>query len=81
MWMDLYKNKEYIVSIYAYTFNDWSDGGNTVILELQKGDLIFVKAVDDYNNWIYGAADEVYTTFSGELLVPETTGKNNHFIN
>ncbi|XP_063442987.1 uncharacterized protein LOC134723298 [Mytilus trossulus] len=80
IWMDLYKNKEYIVSIYAYTFNDWSDGGNTVILELQKGDLIFVKAVDDYNNWIYGAADEVYTTFSGELVVPETTAASSDKI-
>ncbi|XP_076110292.1 uncharacterized protein LOC143079045 [Mytilus galloprovincialis] len=73
IWLDLYKNKDYIVSIYAYTINDWADASNTVVLELQKGDLIFVKAVDNYENWIYGATDDIYTTFSGELVVPETT--------
>ncbi|CAC5390900.1 C1QL [Mytilus coruscus] len=56
----------------AFT-KDWSDAGNTVVLELQKGDLIFVKANDNFDNWIYGAAGEIDTTFSGELVFPETT--------
>ena len=62
------------MSIYAYTPNDWADAGNSVIIELQKGDLVYVKAVDDYDNAIYGTATEIYTTFSGELIKSERVG-------
>ena len=77
IWLEFYKNEDYVVSIYAYTASDWADAGNSVILELQQGDTVYVKATDDYDNALYGAAGEVYTTFSGELLFYEQTG--NHF--
>ena len=75
IWLNFFKNEEYLVSIYAYTASDWADAGNTVILELQQGDLVYVKAVDDYDNSLYGAENEIYTTFSGELLFSEKSGK------
>lgn len=68
VWLDIYKNNDYVVSIYASTYYDWADAGNSVVLDLSKGDLIFVKAVDNYVNDVYGAADEIYTTFSGALV-------------
>lgn len=81
IWLEFYKNEDYLVSIYAYTASDWADAGNTVILELQAGDTIYVKAADDYDNSLYGAAGEIYTTFTGELLFSEASGQLSVFEN
>lgn len=74
VWLDIYKNNDYILSIYASTYRDWADAGNSVVLDLQTGDLVYVKAVDDYPNNVYGAVDEIYTTFSGALINSATAG-------
>ncbi|XP_063442986.1 uncharacterized protein LOC134723297 [Mytilus trossulus] len=77
IWLEFRKNEDYVASIYAYTASDWADAGNTIVLELQAGDTIFVKAVEDYDNSLYGAAGEIYTTFTGELMFSEASGVAN----
>ena len=80
VWIEFYKNEDYLASTYAYTASDWADAGNTLILELQAGDTVYVKAVDDYDNSLYGAANEIYTTFTGELLFSEKSGNLIYFL-
>lgn len=75
IWLEFRKNEDYVASIYAYTASDWADAGNTIVMELQAGDTIFVKAVEDYDNSLYGAAGEIYTTFTGELMFSEASGQ------
>ncbi|XP_060557880.1 complement C1q tumor necrosis factor-related protein 4-like [Ruditapes philippinarum] len=67
-WLNLYKNKVYIASIYGHTVNDFAGGSNSVVLPLASGDTVEIRAVDgsygtDTN--LYGQPDEIYTTFSG----------------
>jgi hypothetical protein len=68
VWLEMFKNDQYIVSIYGRTPNDYVDAGNSVLLNLAKGDLVYIKARDQYDNVIFGAGDQVYTTFTGVLL-------------
>lgn len=75
LWFELYRNGDYIVSLYGYTTADYADAGNSVILSLQAGDTVYVKAHDLYNNVLFGKPDEIYSTFTGVLLKPFTYGE------
>ena len=68
MWLDLYKNNMSIGAAYGYTNGSYGDAGNSAIVNLVAGDIVYVKAHDQFNNALYGAADQVYTTFTGVLL-------------
>ncbi|XP_053385702.1 uncharacterized protein LOC128550518 [Mercenaria mercenaria] len=70
-WLELYHNNKYIQSIYGHTSNDYASGGNAVVLLLAVGDKVYIKSVDGsygYDTVLYGAADEIYSTFSGYLV-------------
>uniref|UniRef100_A0A673BB21 C1q domain-containing protein n=1 Tax=Sphaeramia orbicularis TaxID=375764 RepID=A0A673BB21_9TELE len=62
----LYKNDQIVARTYDYsTQQDPSDnGGNAVILQLQKGDQVFVRMGANSHIW----AHEHITTFSGFLI-------------
>nr|AGI44588.1 C1q domain containing protein [Azumapecten farreri] len=70
LWLELYKNTQLICSAYAHTpsASGFADAGNSALLYLTRGDIVYVKAHDQYANSIYGAADEIYTTFTGVLI-------------
>ncbi|CAC5380908.1 Protein FAM160A1,FTS and Hook-interacting protein,UPF0518 protein CPIJ015043,FTS and Hook-interacting protein homolog [Mytilus coruscus] len=68
VWLELYRNDDYIVSIYGRTPSDYVDAGNSVFLNLEMDDRVYIKARDNYDNVIFGAGDQVYTTFTGVLL-------------
>lgn len=73
IWTELWHNGYYICSMYGHTTGDYATGGNSVVLRLTKGDEVYVKAVDPTNGAItnmYGASDEVYSTFSGYMVAP-----------
>ncbi|KAJ8320828.1 hypothetical protein KUTeg_002415 [Tegillarca granosa] len=73
VWLQLYKNYNYVISTYGHSASDYGSAGNSVVLKLAKNDEVYVKAVDPKNGAatsIYGASDEVYSTFSGYLLSP-----------
>nr|CBX41690.1 putative C1q domain containing protein MgC1q41 [Mytilus galloprovincialis] len=73
VWLQLYHNYHYVVSVYGHTANDYSAGGNSVAIHISKGDEVYVMAVDSKNGaktYMYGATDEVYCTFSGYLISP-----------
>ena len=68
VWLEFYKNNDMVVSVYAHTIKDYADTGNSVILELEIGDTVYVKTRDQYNVVVYGAPDEIYSTFTGVYL-------------
>ncbi|KAK3587439.1 hypothetical protein CHS0354_007930 [Potamilus streckersoni] len=72
-WLELYHNSYYVCSTYGHTTNDYASSGNSVVLRLSKGDQVYVKAVDQSfgsTTVLFGASDEVYSTFSGYLIAP-----------
>ncbi|XP_033729112.1 uncharacterized protein LOC117318192 [Pecten maximus] len=70
LWLELYKNTDLICSAYAHnpSSSGYADAGNSALLFLNIGDTVYVKAHDAYDNTLYGASDEIYTTFTGVLL-------------
>ncbi|VDI04506.1 Hypothetical predicted protein [Mytilus galloprovincialis] len=73
--LDLYRNDDYIVGSYAHVTSDYGSVSNSVILGLDEKDTVHIKAhTDDY---LYGQPDEIYTSFTGFLLVPDE-GRTQH---
>uniref|UniRef100_K1PPT7 Complement C1q-like protein 2 n=1 Tax=Magallana gigas TaxID=29159 RepID=K1PPT7_MAGGI len=70
VYLNLYHNDRYINSAYGHTHGSFAYAGNTVILHLSRGDQVYIKARSNHEIGLFGAADEVYTTFSGSLLAP-----------
>lgn len=62
------------ISVYAYTYADYADAGNAAILHLNVGDKVYLKAHDDYDQTLFGQGDQIYTTFTGELLYADNVG-------
>ncbi|BFZ00973.1 hypothetical protein BsWGS_04012 [Bradybaena similaris] len=65
-WLDLFHNEEYIVSTYANEPGGYDAAGNSVMLTLNVGDRIQVKA--HTSALLYGQADQQYATFTGFLI-------------
>ena len=55
----------YLVSIYSDTSVPYPYGTNSVVVQLELGDIVYVMAHPDYNNSLYGNS---YGTFSGFLV-------------
>ena len=68
VWLELYKNNDLMVSVWAHTKGDYADSGNVVVLELNVGDTVYVKTRDYENISLYGEPDQIYTTFTGVFL-------------
>lgn len=62
-------------SIHGYTSHGYADAGNSVMLHLNENDIISIKSHASTNTTLFGTADEIYTTFTGVLLKPDTAGK------
>lgn len=39
-WLELYKNSDYIASVFGHTANDYASAGNSVVLQLANGDQV-----------------------------------------
>lgn len=63
------------ILVYAYTYSDYADAGNAAILHLNVGDKVYLKAHDDYDQTLFGQGDQIYTTFTGELLYADNVGE------
>jgi len=61
-------NGKLVASSYGYSTGTYADSGNSAMLHLTTGDRVYIKAHDDYDNALYGAPDQIYTTFTGVLL-------------
>ncbi|KAJ8319976.1 hypothetical protein KUTeg_001563 [Tegillarca granosa] len=70
IWLEIFKNGQYLASEYASTTGDYAGAGQGILLHLVEGDRVYVKAHDNYDNAIYGAGDEDYSTFTGVLIRP-----------
>ncbi|XP_061178652.1 uncharacterized protein LOC133187307 [Saccostrea echinata] len=68
IWIELYKNTNYICSVYGYTSHGYADAGNSVLLHLNLNDHVSIRTHQSYNTTLFGTDDEIYTTFSGILL-------------
>lgn len=68
IWLELFRNYRYVNSLYSHTPGHYATAGNAAVIELDAGDIVFVKAHGSVD--LYGANDEVYCTFTGYLLSP-----------
>ncbi|XP_069107599.1 complement C1q-like protein 4 [Argopecten irradians] len=66
LWLDLYKNSNYVVTGHAHAVHDYASSSNAVVLTLDQGDALYIRARGD--NYVYGQPDEIYCTFSGFIL-------------
>lgn len=74
-WMELYKNADYVCSIYGFTTHCFADAGNSVLLHLNENDVISIRSHASTNTTLYGTLDQIYTTFTGVFLNPDINGK------
>ena len=58
----------YINSLYSHTPFYYGVGGNSAVLSLDAGDVVYVKSRSGQDSPLYGRGDEVYCTFSGYLI-------------
>ncbi|BFZ00972.1 hypothetical protein BsWGS_04011 [Bradybaena similaris] len=65
-WLRLYHNDNYIVSAYGKQSVDYAAAGNSVMLRLQEGDRVYIRAHRNTN--LYGVSNNIYTTFSGHIV-------------
>ncbi|XP_060608068.1 uncharacterized protein LOC132760165 [Ruditapes philippinarum] len=72
LWLELYHNYKYVDSLYSHTPGHYATAGNAAVLDLDIGDVVFVKAHNDVD--LYGTSNEVYCTFTGYLLHPVGSG-------
>lgn len=63
MWLELKKNNELLVSISGY--DSHATAGNTVLVHLNRGDTVYVKARQGQEFSLFGRSDEIYATFTG----------------
>lgn len=74
-WMELYKNADYVCSIYGFTKHGFADAGNSVLLHLNENDVISIRSHASTNTTLYGTLDQIYTTFTIVFLNPDINGK------
>lgn len=72
-WMELYKNADYVCSIYEFYH-----AGNSVLLHLNENDVISIRSHASTNTTLYGTLDQIYTTFTEVFLNPDITGKTSY---
>ncbi|CAC5390903.1 unnamed protein product [Mytilus coruscus] len=76
--MKLYRNDMYLVSIYADKEHHESDtAGNTVILQLETGDTVYIQATDHFSFPVFGRVAEIYATFTGGLTFSGRSSTSN----
>ncbi|GFS01955.1 complement C1q-like protein 2 [Elysia marginata] len=66
LYLDLYKNQEYISSAYAHVTSDYGSASNAVVVTLKRGDQVYITGHG--SSVLYGDPWEVYCTFSGYLM-------------
>ena len=66
LWLDLYRNDDYLISAYAHTTAQYATASNVGVVRFNASDLLHVKGHGD--SILYGYSDEVYTTLSAYLL-------------
>jgi hypothetical protein len=70
LWLELYHNYQYVVSLYGQSASGWAAGSNAVTLALHVGDTVYVGVHHGSSNSLYGVLGETYCTFSGYLVAP-----------
>ncbi|XP_060080346.1 uncharacterized protein LOC132559737 [Ylistrum balloti] len=70
LWLEIMLNGNLVASAYAHSSGTggYADAGNSVILELSRGDMVYIKAHDQYQNIMFGTRDQIYTTFTGVMI-------------
>lgn len=72
MWLELLHNDAVTVSLSGY--NSHTVASNTVMLKLRQNDRVEVRSKEQQQFSLFGLPDQVYSTFTGYLLSPDTTG-------
>ena len=66
LWLDLYRNGNYIFSAYAHTTAQYAAASNVGVVRFNENDALHVQGRG--NSILYGQTDEVYATLSAYLL-------------
>ncbi|XP_059167221.1 complement C1q-like protein 3 isoform X2 [Physella acuta] len=66
LWLDLYKNSNYLSSAYAHITGQYGAASNSIVLALTAGDELYITGHG--SSILYGLPDDVYATFTGYLL-------------
>lgn len=70
----------YLVSIYDDEEHKNTDAaGNTVILQLETGDTVYIQATNQFSFPVFGRAAEIYSTFTGGLIFSGRSSELNRF--
>ncbi|KAL4221158.1 hypothetical protein ACF0H5_019417 [Mactra antiquata] len=70
-WQELFRNDQYVCSIYGKDSQEWADAGNSVLLHLNAGDQISIKSHNGRTSTLFGSTDEIYSTFSGVQIATD----------
>ncbi|BFZ22928.1 hypothetical protein BsWGS_25967 [Bradybaena similaris] len=63
-WFQLIHNEIPRISCAGESRTSWSTGGNSVLLKVKAGEIVYVKAVEGTSH-VYGSGTGHYTTFTG----------------
>ncbi|CAL1526606.1 unnamed protein product [Lymnaea stagnalis] len=66
LWLDLYRNSQYITSAYAHIEGQYGAASNSITITLAKGDEVYITGHG--SSILYGNPNEVYATFTGYML-------------
>ncbi|KAL3854209.1 hypothetical protein ACJMK2_013487 [Sinanodonta woodiana] len=67
-WLELFHNYKYIVSLYSLVPKKYGQTGNSAVIRLHAGDVVYVKTRFDKSSALYGGHKNIYCTFSGYLV-------------
>ncbi|CAG5132073.1 unnamed protein product [Candidula unifasciata] len=65
-WLELIHNQDYVVSVYAKQDGAYDAAGNSVMLRLKEGDILFVRA--RRLSKLYGRSDQAYSSWNIHLI-------------
>lgn len=66
--LDIYRNNNYTVSVFAHIHNGYASGHQSIVLQLDEQDQVYVQARGV--TALYGQPNEIYSTFSGFMVIP-----------
>jgi len=68
LFLQLVRDGFVVATLWGYTSGDYAAAGNAVIIQLSEEDRVWVETRDNIPVDLYGASDEIYTTFTGVKL-------------
>ncbi|XP_025076807.1 protocadherin Fat 4-like [Pomacea canaliculata] len=72
VWLTLYHKFIRVRTLEVHAEEDSKADSMTVVLQLTKGDVVYVMSTPGHSSQLFGAPDTIWNTFSGYLLSPHS---------